>query len=440
MRVLDWAAADAATRRAALRRPAEVAQTRLRREAGDIVAAVRERGDAALLYYAKRFDGASLDTLRVPAAEQAAALAAMDGDTRRALDTAIGTLTRYHRAGMQGDYGVATAAGVECRRLVRPIGRVGLYVPGGSSPLISTVLMLALPATLASCPEVVLSTPPRRDGSVHPLILAAAALCGVRIVVKAGGAQAIAALAYGTESVPRSDKIFGPGNAWVTAAKQLVSADAEGAACDLPAGPSELLVIADAGASAEFVAADLLSQAEHGPDSQVLLVSDDRELLLAVQEELKRQLADLPRADIAVEALAASHAILTRDLSEAVAVSNVYAPEHLILAVRDPDALLAQVTSAGSVFLGDWSPESLGDYVSGTNHVLPTYGYARSLSGLSVQDFQKRISVQRAERAGIESLGPAAVTLARAEGLEAHARAVTRRLAALEEQVHVRRA
>jgi histidinol dehydrogenase len=433
MQIVDWTAADEATRQALLRRPAQAAHKYIRREAADIIAAVRAQGDAALRDFALRFDGASVAELQVPPQDGEAALADLDPEIRRALDTAITSLRRYHSAGMQQDYSVETAAGVECRRLIRPLDTVGLYVPGGSSPLASTVLMLAVPARLAGCRRIVLCTPPRRDG-VEPLILAAAALCGVDTVIAAGGAQAIAAMAYGTASVPRVDKILGPGNAWVTAAKLVVSADAEGVPCDLPAGPSEVLVIADAGAEPGFVAADLLSQAEHGADSQVLLVTDSREMAVKVCAEIKVQLTGLPRARIARGALTASRVLVTRDLDEAVTVSNAYAPEHLILAVRRPEALLEKVSNAGSVFLGDWTPEALGDYVSGTNHVLPTYGFARSLSGLAVQDFQKRIAVQRATPSGLAALGPAAVTLAQAESLEAHARAVSLRLAALEQE------
>ena len=434
MQFLDWSSADTTARRAALRRPAQTAHLQLRREVEEIITAVRSRGDAALRDCARRFDSAELGSLRVSAADSEAALAALDPALRRALESATATLTRYHLAGAQKGYSIETAAGVECRRMVRPIGRVGLYVPGGSAPLISTLLMLAVPAVLAGCADVVVCTPPRRDGSVPPLMLAAAALCGVSDIVKAGGAQAIAAMAYGTESMRKVDKIFGPGNAWVTAAKLQVSSDPEGVSCDLPAGPSELAVIADVGAHPEFVAADLLSQAEHGADSQVLLLSDSRELIEAVRAQLGLQLAALPRADIARRALAASRALLVPDLGTALAISNEYAPEHLILAVRDSDALLREVHNAGSVFLGDWSPETLGDYLSGTNHVLPTYGYARSLSGLAIQDFQKRISVQRATPAGLAALGSAAVVLAQAEGLEGHARAVHLRLQYLVEE------
>jgi histidinol dehydrogenase len=310
---------------------------------------------------------------------------------------------------------------------VRPIGRVGLYVPAGSAPLPSTALMLCVPAALAGCREVVLCTPPRADGSADPAVLVAAKLTGVDRVFKLGGAQAIAAMGFGTASVPSCDKLFGPGNGYVTEAKQQL-AQAGVAAIDMPAGPSEVLVIADVGADAAFVAADLLSQAEHGPDSQVLLLSDSAELIDAVEDEIERQLATLPRAAIARQALAASRLIQVGTLEDAFAISNRYAPEHLILALREPRAWLERVEAAGSVFLGDFTPEALGDYCSGTNHVLPTNGAARAYSGVSVASFQNFVSVQSASRAGIAAIGACAVTMARAEGLDAHANAVALRM------------
>jgi len=311
--------------------------------------------------------------------------------------------------------------------MVRPIGRVGLYVPAGSAPLPSTALMLGVPARLAGCPDVVLCTPPRRDGTADPAVLVAARMIGVTRVFKLGGAQAIAAMAYGTDSVPACDKLFGPGNSFVTEAKQQVAQDGA-AAIDMPAGPSEVLVIADAGANAAFVAADLLSQAEHGPDSQVLLLSDDAALIDAVERELTTQLAALSRAEIARQALSVSRLILVESLQEACAISNRYAPEHLILSVRDPRALLPSVEAAGSVFLGDYTPEALGDYCSGTNHVLPTAGAARAYSGVSVGSFQNFISVQSATREGIAGIGGDALAMARAEGLDAHGNAVALRM------------
>jgi histidinol dehydrogenase len=325
-------------------------------------------------------------------------------------------------------YAFDSGDGVVCERILRGIARVGLYVPAGSAPLPSTALMLGVPARLAGCREVVMCSPPRDEGGVDPAVLYAAKVCGITRVFKLGGAQAIAAMAYGTPSVPKCDKLFGPGNAYVTEAKRQVSTDSDGAAIDMPAGPSEVLVIADAGANAAFVAADLLSQAEHGIDSQVLLLSDDARLLERVDAELARQLTSLPRAEIAAESLATSCAILVDSLRTALAISNAYAPEHLILALRDARSWLDKVQAAGSVFLGDFAPEALGDYCSGTNHVLPTGGAARAISGLSVASFQNAISVQAVDRRGIAAIGPIATTLAQAEGLDAHARAVQLRL------------
>jgi histidinol dehydrogenase len=301
-----------------------------------------------------------------------------------------------------------------------------LYIPGGTAPLFSTVLMLGVPAQLAGCSEIVLCTPPQKDGQVHPAVLFAAGLCGIRRIFKIGGAQAIGAMAYGTESIPKVWKIFGPGNAWVTAAKQIVSLD--GVAIDLPAGPSEVCVIADSGANPVFVAADLLSQAEHGPDSQVLLISDSEDLIHAVEQELELQLETLPRLDFARQSLQNSHALLVRDLQEALVWSNAYAPEHLILAVEDDASWGEQVTEAGSVFLGHYSPESAGDYASGTNHTLPTGGYARAYSGVSLDSFLKKITFQQITPEGLAQLAPPIIIMAQAEGLEAHARAVECRL------------
>jgi histidinol dehydrogenase len=337
----------------------------------------------------------------------------------------------FHAAQLPQPLALEIEPGVRCEQLVRPLSAVGLYVPAGSAPLPSTVIMLAVPARIAACPTRVLCTPPARDGRAHPAVLVAAELCGVDTVFKVGGAQAIAALAYGTHSIPRVDKIFGPGNAWVTAAKQLVANDPLGAACDLPAGPSEVLVIADASARADFVAADLLAQAEHDRQAQALLVTNSRQLAVLVAQALTSALPGLTRRPILEQSLAACRCILVPELDTALAVANEYAPEHLLLQVREPRHWLPQVRNAGAVFLGAWSPEPLGDYCAGPNHVLPTYGYARSLSGLSVRDFVKTITVQEVSPAGLTALGPTAVTLAQLEGLDAHAQAVTRRLGAL---------
>ena len=345
-----------------------------------------------------------------------------------AIDLAIANVRRFHEAQRPEPVAVETMPGVLCERVSHPIDAVGLYVPAGTAPLPSAAIMLAVPAAIASCPVRILCTPPRPDGSADPAVLAAATRAGVTDIYKVGGAQAVAAMAYGTESIPKVDKIFGPGNAWVTCAKTLVSSDPDGAAIDMPAGPSEVLVIADADASAEFVASDLLAQAEHGMDSQVLLLSTSAELATAVEQEIDAQLATLSRADIARGALANSRIIIVDGLDEAVAVSNQYAPEHLILQVANPRPLLPSVRNAGSIFVGRWTPESVGDYCSGTNHVLPTYGFATTYSGLGVDQFMRHMTIQELTREGLENLGGAVVTLAGLEGLDAHAAAVSRRL------------
>ena len=425
--VYDWNALDAAGRDAVLARPVQAVSQRTRDAVAGLLADVQARGDVALREVTARFDGVELAAFEVGEEEFAAAHTAVPAALRQAMQEAAERIEAFHRAGMAQPYAVETAPGVVCERMIRPIARVGLYVPAGSAPLPSTALMLGVPAPLAGCREVVLCTPPRRDGSADPAVLVAAQLTGVRRVFKLGGAQAIAALAFGTDSVPKCDKLFGPGNSYVTEAKQQV-AQAGAAAIDMPAGPSEVLVIADAGADAAFVAADLLSQAEHGPDSQVLLLSDDDALIARVQDELATQLTRLDRADIAQQALSASRLVKVATLDDAFAISNRYAPEHLILALREPRAWLDKVEAAGSVFLGDFTPEALGDYCSGTNHVLPTAGAARAYSGVSVSSFQNFVSVQSASRAGIAAIGDCALTLARAEGLGAHAHAVALRL------------
>ena len=428
--MVRWAALDAAARHALLQRPTRAIAADVSESVRRIIEQVRRDGDAALRELSERFDPAPLRVFGVDPEEFDAAERQLPRTVRNAMLSAAARIEAFHRAGMAQPYAVDTAPGVRCERILRPIGRVGLYVPAGSAPLPSTALMLGVPARLAGCAQVVLCTPPRADGSADPAVLVAARMCGISRVCKVGGAQAIAAMAHGTASVPRCDKLFGPGNAYVTEAKRQVSMQGEGPAIDMPAGPSEVLVIADAGANPAFVAADLLSQAEHGPDSQVLLVSDDAALLAAVQAETEAQLQRLPRADIARAALRESRAILVDTLEDAFALSNDYAPEHLILALRDPRAWLDRVDAAGSVFLGDWTPEALGDYCSGTNHVLPTGGAARAYSGVGVSSFQKSISVQQADAAGLARIGLDAVVLAGAEGLQAHAHAVALRMAA----------
>lgn len=428
LEISEWAQLDDGQRRRLLARPAQLDLAATRERARETIQQVRESGDRALLELTERFDRVRLESLEVGAAELESAADSVSAADRAALDIAIAMVGRYHEAQRSAPLSIETAPGVVCERLELPIDSVGLYVPAGSAPLPSTAIMLAVPARTAGCRIRVLCTPPRADGRADPAVLYVAQACGVQRIFKLGGAQAIAALAYGTESVPRVDKIFGPGNAWVAAAKQLVAADPEGAACDLPAGPSEVLVIADDSARPDFVAADLLAQAEHSADAQVILVATSRELFRRVNEELLRQSGQRKRSAIISGALANGRAIFVVDLGTAFEVSNRYAPEHLIIATGQPREWLAQVTSAGSVFLGHWTPEVLGDYCSGANHVLPTYGYARSYSGLSLADFTRRITVQQATRDGLAGLGPVAQRLALLEGLDAHAHAVAVRL------------
>jgi histidinol dehydrogenase len=431
MRRLAWSELGEAERVEALRRPAQQAGEEVAHAVTALIAEVRAQGDAALRTMTARFDGVELERFEVSREEIEAAVASLPESLRAAIDEADTRIQRFHRAGMTMPYAIETAPGVRCERMLRPIGRVGLYVPAGSAPLPSTALMLGVPARLAGCRDVVLCTPPRRDGSADPAVLYAAMRCGVTRIFKLGGAQAIAAMAFGTASVPRCDKLFGPGNAYVTEAKRQVAMTEGGAGIDMPAGPSEVLVIADAGATPDFVAADLLSQAEHGPDSQVILISDDAAMIDAVEARIEAQLQSLPRADTARRALDSSRLIEVGSIAEAFGISNAYAPEHLIVALRDARRWLPQVQAAGSVFLGDWSPEALGDYCSGTNHVLPTSGAARYAGGLNVASFQVAITVQDVQPQGLAAIGPCAVELASAEGLDAHRLAVALRLQAL---------
>lgn len=433
MKRVDWNELDAAGRAAVLERPLQARNRERATAVAAIIAQVRDGGDEALKALTEKFDRARLDDLAVPAADVDAAEAILAPALKNAIEEAHGRIAAFHRAALPQPVRVETAPGVVCERMPRSVARVGLYVPAGSAPLPSTALMLGVPAKLAGCREVLLCTPPRPDGSVDPAVLYAARLCGIERVYRLGGVQAIAAMALGTASVSRCDKLFGPGNGWVTEAKLQVSAEPGGPAIDMPAGPSEVLVIADADADPRFVAADLLSQAEHGADSQVLLLTDAPTLAQAVGEEIERQLPLLSREAIARRALEASCVVCMDSLARAVEVSNAYAPEHLILNVTDPRTLLDRVESAGSVFLGAWSPESVGDYCSGTNHVLPTYGHARAWSGVSVASFMKQLTVQTLSADGLRGIGECAMTLAQAEGLDAHARAVGLRLATLEE-------
>src|SRR5882757_456724 len=431
MRILDWKSLSALEQRDALQRPAQRDAARVTATAQDIIERVRREGDAALLALTEQFDGVRLAQLQVTAEEFAEAELKLKAEQKSAIERAISTIHRFHAAQMPAPLRVETAPGVQCERISVPIRAVGLYVPAGSAPLPSTALMLAVPAGIAGCPVRIMCTAPTRYGSADPAVLVAARKAGIELVFKVGGAPAIAAMAYGTDTIPKCDKIFGPGNAWVTAAKLLVAQDADGAAADLPAGVSEVMVIADASARADFVAADLLAQAEHSPDAQAILVTSEPGLAAAAMREVQRQSIRLLRARILTDSLKAMRFIVVETLEAAFDLANGYAPEHLLLQIDKPRAWLPRVTAAGAVFLGPWSPETVGDYCSGPNHTLPTYGYARSYSGLSLEDFQKRITVQELTAGGLQGLGPTAQVLAHLEGLDAHAAAVTIRLEAL---------
>lgn len=393
----------------------------------EVFEAVAKQGDTALKLYTERFDGISLIEVTVSPNEAKRRARLIPSDIKQAIDCAAVNIRRFHEAQRISADRIETAPGVICWREPRPIDKVGLYVPGGSAPLLSTVLMLGIPARIAGCGEIILCTPPSSDGQVDPAICYAALKVGVTRLVCVGGIQAIAALAYGTQSVSKAYKIFGPGNQYVTAAKQY-AVDKGLASIDMPAGPSEVMVIADAKADPEFAAADLLSQAEHGPDSQALLLTDDPGQATAVDKALNRQLKNLPRAAIAYKALENSFAVVLDSIAEAVEFANVYAPEHLILSVDRPGKYAGKVINAGSVFLGGYSPESAGDYASGTNHTLPTGGWARSYGGVSLDSFVKKVTFQRLTKQGLKDLGPTITALAEAEGLTAHARAVDIRL------------
>jgi len=393
--LIDWQSVSEAERETALRRP-PIPAGDFQQIVATIISRVREDGDLALREFGEKYDGVVLGHLEVTDEEWAGAESRVDAVVLQAMDEAISRITAFHVAGKPTPVSMETAPGLRCEARYLPISPVGLYVPGGSAPLISTVIMLAVPARIAGCEQVVLCTPPDKQGSVSPAILAAASRCGISRVFKVGGAQAIAAMGLGTESIPACAKLFGPGNAWVTEAKQQISALPGGAARDMPAGPSEVLVIADKDADVKAVCWDLLSQAEHGPDSQAIVISDSAGFLDEVEQQLPAMAAALPRAEILEKSLRYLRRILVNSIVDAVEISNRYAPEHLILNCVDADQAADRVTAAGSVFIGPWTPESLGDYCSGTNHVLPTYGYARAYSGLSVNDFLRRMTLQRA--------------------------------------------
>jgi histidinol dehydrogenase len=398
----------------------------LRKQVGKIIADVKKNGDRSLKRYSKKFDGVDLKKLSVGPKEIAAAEKNVSESLKSAIIVAIENIKRFHSVQVEEIKKIETMEGVECWRRPTPMKRVGIYIPGGSAPLFSTVLMLGIPAQIAGCSEVVLCTPPSKDGSIHPAILYAAQKVGVTEIYRCGGAQAIAAMAYGTGSIKKVDKIFGPGNQYVTAAKQFVQMD--GIAIDMPAGPSEVCVLADDTANPDFVAADLLSQAEHGPDSQVLLVANDESIIEKTIKSLHAQLGLLKRKEIAARALENSKAVLMKDMDDAMELVNEYAAEHLIIASEEAPRYGALVINAGSVFLGNYTPESAGDYASGTNHTLPTNGYARAYSGVSVDSFVKKITFQQISKQGIQNIGKTIISMAEAEGLDAHANAVKIRL------------
>lgn len=397
-----------------------------------IVDRVARGGDAAVRELTLQIDGAAPEALAVSEAEFAAAEAAVSPELKEAIARAAENIRAFHAAQMPREIRVETAPGVLCVQRPVPIQRVGLYIPGGTAPLFSTVLMLAVPALTAGCPEVILCTPPNKQGSVAPAVLYAAAACGLRRVFKVGGAQAIAAMAYGTESIPKVDKIFGPGNRYVTMAKQLVSG--RNTAIDMPAGPSEVMVLADETARPEFVAADLLSQAEHGRDSQAIAVCSSQALAEAVLAQVEAQAARLSRADFVQQSLSNSRIVVLADRAEMLDFANTYAAEHLIISLRDAEEAASHITAAGSVFIGNYTPESAGDYASGTNHTLPTCGWTAAYSGVNIDSFMRKMTLQHITREGLASLAPTITTMAEAEGLQAHANAVTVRLSQISAQ------
>lgn len=424
MRTVVWQSLSESQQDSVLERPAITEGANITATVSDVIAKVRNEGDAALKKLTAKFDGVTPESIRVSSGEIEEACARLTPEMKQALEQAYSNIAKFHEAQKPQPIKVETQPGVVCEQVTRAINTVGLYIPGGSAPLPSTVLMLGVPAQIAGCRKVVLCSPP----PIADEILYVAKLCKIDEVYNVGGGQAVAAMAYGTESVAKVDKIFGPGNAYVTEAKRQVSNDFRGAAIDMPAGPSEVLVIADETADADFIAADLLSQAEHGPDSQVVLVTPSPVVADQVTEAVQKQLKELSRANIAQQALASSLIIIAESITQAIAISNFYGPEHLIVQTKNPRELLPLLDNAGSIFLGDWSPESAGDYASGTNHVLPTYGYTKTYSSLGLADFSKRMTVQELTADGLKGLAPTVVTMAEAEGLDAHKRAVTIRV------------
>ena len=428
--IINWQNLSDTERKLALSRPAIAESGLLSQQVENILSNVRKNGDKALYDLTEKFDGVTLSTLQVSPDQVNAAKTRLTAARLNAIESAYANIKRFHQAQISADIRVETTPGVICTLKTEAIASVGLYIPAGSAPLPSTVLMLGVPAQLAKCPRKVLVCPPDKNGQLADEILVAASLCQIDEIYSVGGAQACAALAFGTETIAAVNKIFGPGNKYVTEAKKQLSQQVNGFAIDMPAGPSEVLVIADAKANASFIAADLLSQAEHGPDSQVILLSDSTNLIEQVQTALVSQLAELSRASIAEQALQQSRLILTKDLAQAVEVSNEYGPEHLVIQTENAQQLLTELRNAGSIFVGAYTPESAGDYASGTNHVLPTYGYSKVISSLSLADFSRRFTVQEISREGLNNLAQCICELTDAEGLDGHKRAVTIRLEA----------
>lgn len=431
LKPLLWNTLSSDQKKALLQRPNTLLPQEFTNEVRSLIKKVQLLGDEALFSLTQQFDKVDLSSLRVTQEEFDAAMNQIQPQTIQAFERVISQLTAFHQQQTISNYSLETSPGIICERRVVPIQRVGLYVPAGSAPLVSTVLMLGVPSLMATCPLRVLCAPPNRTGTIDPYLLVAASLCGIKDVFKVGGAQAIAAMAYGTESIPKVDKIFGPGNRWVTMAKMLVSLDPNGAQLDIPAGPSEVMVIADEAANPAFVASDLLSQAEHGEDSQVFLICKSEAFARAVNRQLETQLQSLSRAHIATQSLRQSFCVVIENETDAITLANAYAPEHLILQLANPRKYLSAIYAAGSIFLGPYSPESVGDYASGTNHVLPTAGFARSCSGLSLKDFMRTMSVQELTREGLSSIAETIRMLTDIEGLDAHQKAIDIRLQAV---------
>ncbi len=425
--ILEWRLLDAAAQRDALARAPRTRSREIAEAVAAIIADIRARGDAAVIELSRRHDGSRRDSLRASRGELEEARRRVPAELEEALEIAWSNIHRFHQAGAPREFALETTRGVTCRTRFSPISRIGLYAPGGATPLPSSVMMTGIPAQIAGCPTRLLCTPPNEQGTIDPATAWAAWKCCIENVFLVGGAHAIAAMAFGTGSIPAVDKLFGPGGPWVTLAKQQIAAGESGVSIDMAAGPSEVLILADDAARPAFVAVDMLAQLEHGPDSQAILVTTSRHLAESVQTELARLSNSLSRSEVIGQSLEHSRMILAGSLPEATEIANRYAPEHLIIQTADAEQMSDEITAAGCIFLGPWTPEVLGDYCSGTNHVLPTSGYARSCQGLSVADFMKRMTIQQADRAGFNRLAPVASALARWEGLTAHDLAITTR-------------